>query len=104
VAARPLSNTFMPLSARLIPGIFPRGEVTDSHYSKSITKAARNALILAGPVIVGRISRGPPAAVMTWETCRLQQSLRLATERTKGDRAGLHPTNAFVLFGRVLWM
>jgi hypothetical protein len=29
-----LSKTFRPSSTRFIPRIFPRGEVTDSHYSK----------------------------------------------------------------------
>jgi hypothetical protein len=53
---------------------------------------------------MGRTPHGPPGAVTTWETHRLQQSLRLATERTKGDHAGLHPIDAFGLFGRVLWM
>jgi hypothetical protein len=38
VATRPLSKTFMPSSTRFIPRIFPRGEVTDSHYSKSYYK------------------------------------------------------------------
>jgi hypothetical protein len=71
---------------------------------KAITNVALNALILAGPVTVGRIPHGPPGAVTTWETRRLRQSLRLATERTKGDRAGLYPIDAFGLFRRVLWM
>lgn len=84
----------MPSSTWFI-AIFPRGEVTD---------AARNALILAGPVTVGRIPHGPPGAVTMWETRILRQSLCLATERTKGDRAGLYPIDAFGLFGRVLWM
>jgi hypothetical protein len=71
---------------------------------KAITNAARNALIFAGPVTVGRIPHGPPGAVTTWETRRLRQSLRLATARKKGDHASLHPVYAFGLFGRVLWM
>jgi hypothetical protein len=33
--------------------IFPRGEVTDSHYSKGYSDEARNALILMGPVTMG---------------------------------------------------
>jgi hypothetical protein len=53
---------------------------------------------------MGRILHGPPGAVMTWETRRLRQGLRLATERTKGDHTSLHPIDAFGLFGRVLWM
>jgi hypothetical protein len=69
---------------------------------KAITDVARNALIPAGPVTVGRIPHGPPGAVMTWETHRLRQSLRLATVEGKGDRAGLRPVDAFGLFGRVL--
>ena len=89
----------MPSSTRFIPRIFPRGEVV-----KAITNAARNVLILAGPVTMGRIPHGPPGAVTMCETRRLRQSLRLATERTKEDRVGLHPIDAFGLFGRVLWM
>jgi hypothetical protein len=38
VATRPLSKTFMPSSTQFIPRIFPRGEVTDSHYSKGYYK------------------------------------------------------------------
>jgi hypothetical protein len=38
------------------------------------------------------------------ETSRLRQSLRLATDRTKGVCAGLHPIDAFDLLGRALWI
>jgi hypothetical protein len=51
---------------------------------KAITDVARNALILAGPVTMGRIVHKPPGAVTTWETHRLQQSLSLAIARAKG--------------------
>jgi hypothetical protein len=85
-AACPLTKTFMPSSTRFIPRIFPRGEVTGSHYGKAITDTAPNALILAGPITMGRIPHGPPVAVTTWETCRLRQNLRLATCPRRGPR------------------
>jgi hypothetical protein len=85
-AACPLTKTFMPSSTRFIPRIFSRGEVTGSHYGKVITDTAPNALILAGPITMGRIPHGPPVAVTTWETYRLWQSLRLATRPRRGPR------------------
>jgi hypothetical protein len=101
----------IPCQRRLcprVPGLSPeyshKGRLQTVITVKAITNVARNALILAGPVTVGRIPHGPPGAVTTWETRRLRQRLRLATERTKGDRVGLHPINAFGLFERVLWM
>jgi hypothetical protein len=86
VAACSLSKMFMLSSTRFIPRIFPRGEVTGNHYGKAITDMARNTLILAGPITMGRIPHGPPGAVRTWETRRLRQSLRLATRPRRGPR------------------
>jgi hypothetical protein len=60
VTTRPLSKMFMPSSARFIPRIFPRGGLQTVITVKAITNAARNTLIRAGPIIVGRMSRGPP--------------------------------------------
>jgi hypothetical protein len=84
VAACPLSKTFMPSNTRFIPRIFPRGEVTCSHYGKAIPDTSRNVLILAGPITMGRFPHGPPRAVMMWETRRLRQSLHLATRPRRG--------------------
>jgi hypothetical protein len=84
VAACPLTKTFMPWSTWFVPRIFPRGEVTGSHYGKAITNTALNALILAGPITMGQIPHGPLVAVTTWETCRLRQSLLLATRPRRG--------------------
>jgi hypothetical protein len=84
--ACPLTKTFMPSSTWFIPRIFPRGEVTGSRYGKAITDTTLNALILAGPITMGRIPHGPPVAVTTWETYRLQQSLKFATRRQRGPR------------------
>jgi hypothetical protein len=82
--ACPLTKMFMPSSIWFIPIIFPRGEVTDSHYDKAITETALNALILVGPITMGRIPHGPLVVVTMWETCRLRQSLRLATCPRRG--------------------
>jgi hypothetical protein len=80
-----LSKTFMPSSTRFIPRIFPRGVVTGSHYGRNpITDTALIALVLAGPITMGRLPHGPPRAVTTWETRRLLQSLRLATRGRTG--------------------
>jgi hypothetical protein len=83
-AACPLTKTFMPSSTWFIPRIFPRGEVIGNHYGIAITDTTLNTLILVGPIVMGRIPHGPPVAVMTWETCRLRQSLRLATRLRRG--------------------
>jgi hypothetical protein len=85
-AACPLTKTFMPSSTWFVPRIFSRGEVTGSHYGKTITDTTLNALILVGPITMGRIPHGPLVAVTTWETCRLRQSLRLATRPRRGPR------------------
>jgi hypothetical protein len=64
VITHSLPKTFMPSSARSIPRIFSREEVTDCYYRKGhITYEARNTLIRARPIIVGRIPLGPPDAV-----------------------------------------
>jgi hypothetical protein len=55
----------MPLGTQTIPKIFPQREVTDRHYIKAITDEARNMLVHAGPVIVGRIPHGPPGEMRT---------------------------------------
>jgi hypothetical protein len=57
----------MPSGTWTAPRIFPEGRVTDRHYRKAITNRARNTLLHAGPVIVGRIPRGPPDREMTWD-------------------------------------
>jgi hypothetical protein len=49
------------------PRIFPQGRVTDRHYRKAITNQARNSHVRAGPVTMGRIPRGPPGRVRTWD-------------------------------------
>jgi hypothetical protein len=79
VAVRPLSKTFMPSSTRFIHRIFPRGRLQAVITVKAITDTTLNALILVGPITMGRIPHGPPGAVTMWETRRLRQSLRLAT-------------------------
>jgi hypothetical protein len=70
-----------------VPGLSPEysheGRLQTVITVKAITDTTRNTLILAGPVIMGRIPHGPPGAVTTWETRRLRQSLRLATARAK---------------------
>jgi hypothetical protein len=105
VAARPLSKTFIcPRVHGLSPEYSHEGRLQTVITVKAITNAVCNALILAGPVTLGRIPCGPSRAVTKWETRRLRQRLRLATERTKGDRVDLHPINVFGLIGRVWWM
>jgi hypothetical protein len=82
----------MPSGTRTILRIFPQGEVTDHHYRKAITDVARNTLIRAGPVTVGRILHGPPDATRTWDwRTSTEPCLRLALERTKADHGGLRP-------------
>jgi hypothetical protein len=57
---------------------------------KAVTDEARNTLIRAGPVTVGRIPHGPPSAMRTWDLQTSSEScLRLAMEGTKGDRSGV---------------
>jgi hypothetical protein len=68
----------------IYPQNIPTRGVTGSQYSKAITDTGPNALILAGPISMGRIPHGPPMAVTTWETCTLRQSLRLATRPRRG--------------------
>jgi hypothetical protein len=48
----------MPSVTKSILRIFPQGEVTDLITEKAITDEARNTLIPAGPVTVGRIPHG----------------------------------------------
>jgi hypothetical protein len=45
----------MPSGTWIIPRIFPQGRVIDCHYKKAITNWARNTLLRAGPVTMGRI-------------------------------------------------
>jgi hypothetical protein len=60
-------RTFIPSGTWIIPRIFPQGRVTDCHYRKAITNWARNTLLRAEPVTMGRIPRGPPGWVRTWD-------------------------------------
>jgi hypothetical protein len=55
----------MPSGTRTIPRIFPLREVTDRHYRKVITHEARNMLVHAGPITVGRFPRGPLSEMRT---------------------------------------
>jgi hypothetical protein len=55
----------MPSGTQSILRIFPQGEVTDRHYRKAIKDEARNMLIPAGPITVGRIPLGLPDPMRT---------------------------------------
>jgi hypothetical protein len=57
----------MPSGTWTIPRIFPQGGLQTVITEKAITDEARNTLIRAGPVIVGRIPHGPPGAMRTWD-------------------------------------
>jgi hypothetical protein len=59
-----LSKTFRPSSTWFIPRIFPRGEVTDSHYG---ILYYRHDPIHACPSFVGRTVHGPLSVVREWE-------------------------------------
>jgi hypothetical protein len=86
----------MPSSTQFIPRIFPRGEVTCSHYGKAITDTAPNALILARPITMGlpwRWRRGRP---IDFDKAFILQPV------CEGDRAGLRPVGAFGMFGEVI--
>jgi hypothetical protein len=86
VAACPLSKMFMPSSTRFIPEYSHEGRLQAVITVKAFTDTACNTLILAGPITMGRIPRGPPEVVTTWEIRRLRQSLRLATRPRRGQR------------------
>jgi hypothetical protein len=93
----------MPSGTQIIPGIFSQGEVTDHHYRKGYYRRGPYMLIRAGPVTVGRIPHGPLEAMRTWDQqTSTEPCLRLAMERTKGDRAGPHPTSSLGSLGRGL--
>ena len=81
-------RTLVPSGTWIIPRIFPQGRVTDCHYRKAITNWARNTLLNAGPVTMGRIPHGPPDLVRTWggktSSSAFVVSLRLAVRRTGG--------------------
>jgi hypothetical protein len=64
---------------------------------ETITDAAHNVLILAGPVTMAQILHGPPGVVTTREARRLRQGLRLAIAEVEGDRTGLRSVDAFGL-------
>jgi hypothetical protein len=61
-----------------------------------IIDTALIALVLAGPITMGRIPHGPLLAVTTWEARRLRQGLCLATR----ERRGPHRSPS----GRRLWL
>jgi hypothetical protein len=90
----------MPSGTRTIPRIFSQGRLQTVITEKAIIDAACNMLIRAGPVTVGRIPHGPLEAMRTRDQqTSLEPCLRLAMERTKGDRAGPHPTGALGSLG-----
>jgi hypothetical protein len=57
----------MPSGTRTILRIFPQGRLQTVITKKTITDEARNMLIRAGPVTVGRILHGPPDAMRMWD-------------------------------------
>jgi hypothetical protein len=90
-----------------VPGLSPeyshKGRLQTVITEKAITDEARNTLIRAGPVTVGRIPHGPPGVMRTWDwQTSSESSLRPAMERTKGDRAGHHPAGSLGSLGRGL--
>jgi hypothetical protein len=84
-----------------VPGLSPEysheGRLQTVITVEAIIDTARNVLILAAPVTMGRILHGPPGAVTMREACRLQQGLRLATAEVEGDRTSLRSVDAFGL-------
>jgi hypothetical protein len=57
----------MPSGTWTIPRIFPQEGLQTVITEKAITDEARNTLIRAGPVIVGRIPHGPPGVMRMWD-------------------------------------
>jgi hypothetical protein len=64
----------VPRQGRLyprVPGLSPeyshKGRLQTVITKKAITDEARNMLVHAGPVTVGRIPRGPPGEMRAWD-------------------------------------
>jgi hypothetical protein len=74
----------MPSDTWIIPRIFPYWGVTDCLYRKAITNRARNTLLRAGPVTMGRIPLGPLGGTEDAGRRDFVVGLRLAVKRTKG--------------------
>jgi hypothetical protein len=92
-----VKDVYAPRVSGLSPEYSHEGRLQTVITVETITNAACNVLILAGPVTMARILHGPPGAVTTQETRRLRQGLRLATAEIEGDRTGLRSVDAFGL-------
>jgi hypothetical protein len=94
----PLSRTFRPSSIWFIPRIFPRGEVTDSHYGKLYYRHDPNYTCPRGAQLYGLnrtwASLGGEGAGGPVEFGRAFVLSRVS----EGGRIGLRPVSALGLF------
>jgi hypothetical protein len=71
-----------------VPGLSPKysheGRLQIVIKENLITDTTLIALVLTGPITMGRIPHGPLLAVTPWEARRLWQGLRLATREQRG--------------------
>jgi hypothetical protein len=96
-----LSKTFRPSSTWFIPRIFPRGEVTNSHYGKLYYRhGPKIAHSHAGSSSVGQTAHGPLLVVRVGGLVDFDWSSVLFRV-SEGGRTGLHPVSALGLSWRV---
>jgi hypothetical protein len=99
-----LLKTFRPSSTWFIPRIFPRGEVTDSHYSKLYYRHGPNHACPRGAQLCG--------PNRTWASLGGEGVGGLVdfggafdlSRVSEGGRTGLHLVSALGLSWRVLWI
>jgi hypothetical protein len=98
----PLSKTFRPSSTWFIPKIFPRGEVTDSHYGKLYYRHGPNHICPRGAQLYGPnrtwASLGGEGACGPVDFGKAFVLSRVS----KGGQTGLRPVSALGLFWRVV--
>jgi hypothetical protein len=82
--ACPCQRRLHPRVPSLSPEYSQEGRLHIVIKENLITDTALIALVLTGPITMGRIPHGPLLAVTTREARRLRQGLRLATQERRG--------------------